>query len=868
MPILGEGLANGADAPFHLHRIYALAETIQAGNFYPRWIPYFHLGYGYPVFNYYAPGATHIAAWLVLANVDPVSAYNLTVALGWIIGSIGMFLLARKLFSVPVALLSSLLWVYAPSRFFEVWWQGSLAQIVSTSLIPFVFYGVLRAREDPGPGNSLCLAIPFTLIVLTHTPTSYIVAVFLLPCCLLACCRNGSVKRALRTLLFFLAGAGIAAGLSAVFLLPALTELPYVKIGNELSDTVAFLSQRFLDPSELFSFPQLVDSSDATLILPRSLGLVGALLSVVGALALIHQRRTGLALLLLAGLAFAVFLTLEQSLPVWLAIPGLRNLRFPERILRLAAMFIALLGASSVLIVPIKWRAIASCLLSILVIMQALPLTHPRDDDRHWQDISAVDEIEMEYRDHIWGTTSYNEYLPIWGKGIPFDLPPDLQGYVEDPLQIRVYAKDFTRWADRVEYRYEDRDKITIQVYGASVELRFRQFYFPGWQIWRNGESYPIEVDDEFGLLQVRLPEGEHLLELRYIGTPIQRFAALLSLLGIAACLVIWHRGRSARRRPFVPTRPLNRRQALIIICALVAFAAANKWWLQEHVFRLQSDASMPAYMRERLDVTFDESVTLLGYTLHTDTIGASSVLDLRIYWRLAAQPTSEYRPIVQLVNLGANEAWAVSQPGTFEGGAISKLAADQFLSDGHRLELFEQVPDYVGRISVQLMREDGSKRFAKLEDGSNRLLLPEIIPIHNEQTRFAGKSMQIVFGDALALHCIDTSITADRLSATLWWEVERQVAEDLHVFAHGMTHDDAVGTQSDSPPLPGYYPTSFWRQGQFLTSEVELELDDSITKVNLGLYNPETGVRLPARVAGRADDHIEVPLENSSCAS
>ena len=60
LPMFGEGLANGADAPFHAHRIFALARLIEAGDLYPRWAPYFHLGYGYPVFTYYAPGATHI----------------------------------------------------------------------------------------------------------------------------------------------------------------------------------------------------------------------------------------------------------------------------------------------------------------------------------------------------------------------------------------------------------------------------------------------------------------------------------------------------------------------------------------------------------------------------------------------------------------------------------------------------------------------------------------------------------------------------------------------------------------------------------------------------------------------------------------
>ena len=67
--LFGDGLANAADAPFHAHRIFAMARLIEAGDLYPRWVPWFHLGYGYPVFNFYAPGATHLGAWLHLLRL-------------------------------------------------------------------------------------------------------------------------------------------------------------------------------------------------------------------------------------------------------------------------------------------------------------------------------------------------------------------------------------------------------------------------------------------------------------------------------------------------------------------------------------------------------------------------------------------------------------------------------------------------------------------------------------------------------------------------------------------------------------------------------------------------------------------------------
>ena len=868
LPMFGEGLANAADAPFHAHRIYALSQLIEAGDLYPRWVPWFHLGYGYPIFNFYSPGATHIGAWLHLAGFSVVMAYNLTVALAWCAGSVGMYLLARSLLPASVALLACVLWVYAPSRFYEFWWQGSLAQIVATSLIPFAFYGVYRTLRAPNLRNSLWLAIPLALIVLSHTPTTYIVALFVLPASLISCLTADSRGDCWRRLVYFGIGFALALGLSLIFLLPALVELQYVRIGSELPDTVAFLAHRFVSPSEIVNFPQIIDPNDATLIMPRSLGLIGIVLSGLGVLALLNQRRSVLALLLLAGLAFGIFLTLEPSLDFWLTIPGFRNLRFPERVLRMAALFVALLGAYSVMLVPPRWRSIAVALVSALLIIQALPLMHPRDDDRIWDRITALDEIKMEFAEHNWGTTSYNEYLPNWGNGIPFDFPRDADAYVNNPLRIQVHVPDLARRSGRVRVRYLENNVIWIKIIGEKTEVRFRQFYFPGWRVTRNGEPFDFDADEEFGLISVRLPEGEHLLRLDYVGTSIQHLAVAITLISIAICIVI--RWRATPPVPLFDAPPgtISTGGALLVLAGLASFAVFNTAWLQENVFRQKSDADSPANMVSRLDVTFDDTVTLLGYMLQANFISEQNPLGIRLYWRLTGEAKAEVRPIVQLVNLGVSETWAVSQPANFEGGKITGLRPDQFMSDLHRLSLIENVPAYVGRVSIQLAREDKSASIVKTSDGSDRVLLPEIVAIDASSPSFAGHSLAINFGSMLTLHCMETRVSTDRMEATLWWEVKQQPSADLNLFVHGVTEGERIVRQNDHPPLPGFYPTSLWRSGQHLQSEISLALDSSIAAVYIGLYNPRNGDRLPVSIGDARIERVVLPLENTTCDS
>ena len=81
LPTWGDGIAAGADVAVHVHRIHAMSEALQTGNLWPRWISYLHLGYGYPIFNFYAPGYVYFTALFELIGLPSAIAYNLVQTL-------------------------------------------------------------------------------------------------------------------------------------------------------------------------------------------------------------------------------------------------------------------------------------------------------------------------------------------------------------------------------------------------------------------------------------------------------------------------------------------------------------------------------------------------------------------------------------------------------------------------------------------------------------------------------------------------------------------------------------------------------------------------------------------------------------------
>src|SRR4030042_270767 len=82
------------------HSVYFLVEfdrSFRDGVLYPRWMPDFNFGYGYPFFNIYQPGAFYLGEAFHLAGLDFVTATKLVFALGVVLSAVTMYLLGSRL---------------------------------------------------------------------------------------------------------------------------------------------------------------------------------------------------------------------------------------------------------------------------------------------------------------------------------------------------------------------------------------------------------------------------------------------------------------------------------------------------------------------------------------------------------------------------------------------------------------------------------------------------------------------------------------------------------------------------------------------------------------------------------------------------
>ena len=109
-----------------------------------------------------------------------------------------------------------------------------------------------------------------------------------------------------------------------------------------------------------------------------------------------------------------------------------------------------------------------------------------------------------------------------------------------------------------------------------------------------------------------------------------------------------------------------------------------------------------------------------------------------------------------------------------------------------------------------------------------------------------------VMFGDWVALVGVETAVTEAGLQLTLWWRAVQDVPADYTVFVHGVDENGQLVTQADGLPNGGYSPTRLWQTDDVVRDErLLVGAGPGNGRVLVGIYDPQTGVRLTAMQSG-----------------
>src|ERR687885_88679 len=106
------------DGEYHLLRVYVFGAAVKAGEWLPRWTPDLFVGFGYPIFNFYAPGTYYAAMALRALGLDVFTTVQALGALACCAGAAGGYCFARAVFGSRLAgLVAALAYAYSPYPF-------------------------------------------------------------------------------------------------------------------------------------------------------------------------------------------------------------------------------------------------------------------------------------------------------------------------------------------------------------------------------------------------------------------------------------------------------------------------------------------------------------------------------------------------------------------------------------------------------------------------------------------------------------------------------------------------------------------------------------------------------------------------------
>jgi hypothetical protein len=95
-----------------------------------------------------------------------------------------------------------------------------------------------------------------------------------------------------------------------------------------------------------------------------------------------------------------------------------------------------------------------------------------------------------------------------------------------------------------------------------------------------------------------------------------------------------------------------------------------------------------------------------------------------------------------------------------------------------------------------------------------------------------------------------------DRLTVAVEWQVDTPPAHSLTTFLHLGERDQPPLATGDSVPRQGHYPTIWWASGEVIPDTYNLTVPDGLPPgrypLLIGMYEPESGRRLPLVVAGQ----------------
>jgi hypothetical protein len=604
--------SGGHDFFFHRLNTHHFQEQLAAGQLYPRWLPKMNAGLGSPVMYFYPPLPYYInSLFLSMAHLPSLAFNDLAVSSGLalIVSGSTALLWFGSLVPPFAALVGALVYMLFPYHFsIDLYERFAFAELWTFAWIPLAMYW---ARLIPRGSMKAVIGLGFALalLVMTHLPTALIFS--LLPL-LYALIHKGNSNVSWGKLARQLSMAYVlAAGLSAIYWLPAITTQEWVSMEGMSTGEFHYSNHFLFEGSNRYkNFRKLIEITTIYSLLTGFLAWLITLL--LGRKPMKKEARFHGSVTLAA-----LFLMLSPSAWIWSMLPVIQRIQFPWRFQVIYVLAVSALIAVCVDAIRQRWgtpfgQAWTDHKRNVVFIVSTLCLVSSRLlilDARLWVGapnlmtkairflallailILTVQTLKPPWRLSgqrllvigFWMglfllviTQSYMkifssrvddtdrepmklalaapEHRPKWVKAEELD-PGALARWSSSTPQVRISEGSGTisllQWqATRILLQASSEKAMTIEV---------KQLFYPSWTATSSDRLKELVIKpSENGLVKIGVPAGDHRISLTIRPLFVERLGATLSGLSFGICALLMltaaasgERFEAARFRPW-----------------------------------------------------------------------------------------------------------------------------------------------------------------------------------------------------------------------------------------------------------------------------------------------------------------------------
>ncbi len=539
------GLPITHDGQDHVARIANFYQNLQEGILIPRWAPNLNWGYGHPILMFLYPLPSYVASLFHAFGFSFVDSTKLVFTAAYILSGLAMFLWLKEFLTKEAAFIGSLLYIFAPYRFVDLYVRGAIGEHVAFIFPPLIFYFLFKLSKKHESSSKVAEWTPsrWTLLgslslagfILSHNAISlmFLPIFFLYAIFLISQSKNPSyVIR--HTSYIFLLGFS----LSAFFWLPAFSEGKYT-----LRDIVTNggFENNFGSFNQFIYGPWNYGGSGQFTLQVGILHWIGVLLSIPLCLYL-YRKRNKLWIMcfsLLIIFITSLFLIDKNSQIIWQKITLIQKFQFPWRFLSVVIFTSSVLGAIAVsffpkmlfkklsdLVIPsgaiVKSRNLMPQItLPIIITVGILFLNKDYMSAKGY-----LNKPESFYTSAYPGTTDTGESAPIWSVRFMEKVP---KSHVE-VIQGKADVKEGKRTTTIHQYKISN---------AANAGIRENTLYFPGWQVLVDGKPVDIQYQDanNRGVITFFVGNGNHDVQIKFTETRLRLIADIISIVGLIALI-------------------------------------------------------------------------------------------------------------------------------------------------------------------------------------------------------------------------------------------------------------------------------------------------------------------------------------------